>query len=105
MCRMGCRTTRIRPQPCDNAGLVCIAAIGPKRLCHQAPLLTFDGTLISDMGFGTLTAQVLSASNLRVRSADNPKTFGTRPIALDSRVERAYVGANRGLACAHLQPS
>jgi hypothetical protein len=44
----------------------------PKPLRHQAPLLTFDGTLIDDMGFGTLRAQVLYVSNLPVRSADKP---------------------------------
>ena len=35
-------------------------------LCQQAPLLTFDGTLISDMSFGTLTAQV----TVRIQSSD-----------------------------------
>jgi hypothetical protein len=31
--------------------LVQLAGIGPSSLHHQAPLLTFDGTLFSDMGF------------------------------------------------------
>ena len=42
-------------------------------LCHQAPISTFDGTLIDDMSFGTLRAQVLSTSNLPMRRADNPR--------------------------------
>jgi hypothetical protein len=56
----------------QSCSLLCIVGIGPNPLRHQAPLLTFDGTLIDDMSFGTLTAQVLSVSNLPVRSADNP---------------------------------
>jgi hypothetical protein len=50
--------------------------IDPKPLCHQAPISTFDGTLIDDMSFGTLTAQVVSVSNLPMRSADNPTILG-----------------------------
>jgi len=53
------------------------AKIVPNQLCQQAPLSTFDGTLISDMSFGTLTAQVLTVSNLPMRSADNPTFSGT----------------------------
>ena len=46
--------------------------IDPKPLSHQAPVLTFDGTLIDDMSFETQKAQVVSVSNLPVRSAGNP---------------------------------
>jgi hypothetical protein len=37
-----------------------------KPLCHQAPVSTFDGTLIDDKSFGTLAAQVVSVSNLPI---------------------------------------
>jgi hypothetical protein len=49
--------------------------IGSKPLFQQAPASTFDGTLISDMSFGTLMAQVVPVSNLPMWSADNPRYF------------------------------
>ena len=45
---------------------------GNLAVCQKAPISTFDGTLIDDMSFGTLTAQVLIASNLPVQSAVKP---------------------------------
>jgi hypothetical protein len=50
--------------------------IDPKLLCHQPPVSTFDGTLIDDMGFGTLTTQVVSGSNFPAPSSDNATVLG-----------------------------
>ena len=52
-----------------------LLVIGILAVCQKAPISTFDGTLIDDMSFGTLTAQVLSVSNLPVPSADSPRSM------------------------------
>src|SRR4051794_39741847 len=57
--------------PCRKCTSTDLAAgTGPKQLCHQAPVSIFDGTLISDMSFGTLKAQIMFPTNLPVRSAE-----------------------------------
>jgi hypothetical protein len=50
--------------------------IGPKPVCREAPLSTFDGTLISGMSFGTLILQAAGREPITAASADKGTIIG-----------------------------